>query len=431
MPTHLRRITKSSEKYSQRGIKLSKRVFFLNQPNRHRISSSSSSDSENDENTVRNGRTQRLSRRVFTLHKINNPSSNETGLSNPSHQNQRIEVQTIQNNEEENTSFQRNSLHQFQNAGTTYESDEYYENDDYFSEESSPPSTELSQDERDEDEQTLDELEQNLQDLERLRNITNQINAMIHQVRIPSPPGIQESYSANLRTDDRRSPTFDDFLNQLFLEFQDVENQIINTRNQQQRTENSNQEERVEERVEEGLEERIEDRIEERIEERIEDRIDEIVEERMEERIDDEEEAFRHRPLIPRSLSPEPVIQTLEEDMYEVYLRIARENAEARKRFRERMLRIGEIPYRTDFSNPTDFSEEQDQFTNESTKEVVPQSIHKEDPQNENEECIICMESLFSDHLEVLNCGHKFHAHCIAQWLCDNRTCPLCRTVVY
>lgn len=40
--------------------------------------------------------------------------------------------------------------------------------------------------------------------------------------------------------------------------------------------------------------------------------------------------------------------------------------------------------------------------------------------------CVICMESNFSDFVE-LDCGHKFHINCLHKWMLVNPICPICR----
>jgi hypothetical protein len=44
--------------------------------------------------------------------------------------------------------------------------------------------------------------------------------------------------------------------------------------------------------------------------------------------------------------------------------------------------------------------------------------------------CPICHET---DTVvrHTLDCNHTFHLHCIDRWLLKNRTCPLCRYIVY
>ena len=46
---------------------------------------------------------------------------------------------------------------------------------------------------------------------------------------------------------------------------------------------------------------------------------------------------------------------------------------------------------------------------------------------NQNEECCICLDSENTNPWSILPCGHKFHGHCISQWLRSNQTCPICR----
>lgn len=46
-------------------------------------------------------------------------------------------------------------------------------------------------------------------------------------------------------------------------------------------------------------------------------------------------------------------------------------------------------------------------------------------------DCIICMED-FEPGVggKKVPCGHVFHSSCIAQWLSDHNSCPLCRSTV-
>lgn len=47
---------------------------------------------------------------------------------------------------------------------------------------------------------------------------------------------------------------------------------------------------------------------------------------------------------------------------------------------------------------------------------------------DEPEMCCICYEK-FADDVFVTDCNHKFHHHCISQWIsqCRERSCPCCR----
>ena len=42
-------------------------------------------------------------------------------------------------------------------------------------------------------------------------------------------------------------------------------------------------------------------------------------------------------------------------------------------------------------------------------------------------ECSICWEEAESAGASRLQCGHSFHAACLAEWLARSLTCPLCR----
>jgi len=51
---------------------------------------------------------------------------------------------------------------------------------------------------------------------------------------------------------------------------------------------------------------------------------------------------------------------------------------------------------------------------------------------NHCDKCCICQEHLHEGKEHVLECGHKFHVHCILKWFreTDAKTaCPLCRDV--
>lgn len=39
------------------------------------------------------------------------------------------------------------------------------------------------------------------------------------------------------------------------------------------------------------------------------------------------------------------------------------------------------------------------------------------------------MNALFD--IEVLSCGHMFHAKCIQKWIKYKRSCPICRCIVF
>lgn len=44
------------------------------------------------------------------------------------------------------------------------------------------------------------------------------------------------------------------------------------------------------------------------------------------------------------------------------------------------------------------------------------------------EECIICFENIYKEHVPTYVCDHMFHEKCINSWLLINNTCPICRT---
>ncbi|KAL6845320.1 hypothetical protein ACP4OV_024815 [Aristida adscensionis] len=47
----------------------------------------------------------------------------------------------------------------------------------------------------------------------------------------------------------------------------------------------------------------------------------------------------------------------------------------------------------------------------------------------ENDACIICQEEYqLKDCIGTLDCGHRFHAECVKQWLMVKNLCPICKT---
>ena len=46
----------------------------------------------------------------------------------------------------------------------------------------------------------------------------------------------------------------------------------------------------------------------------------------------------------------------------------------------------------------------------------------------EHNECSICLNDFrVNETLSILPCGHLFHRDCIACWVCDHPSCPVCR----
>ena len=43
-----------------------------------------------------------------------------------------------------------------------------------------------------------------------------------------------------------------------------------------------------------------------------------------------------------------------------------------------------------------------------------------------HEECSICLDDIASK-CKKTSCGHKFHKHCLKQWMKENNVCPICR----
>ncbi|RWS15374.1 zinc finger-like protein [Dinothrombium tinctorium] len=48
-------------------------------------------------------------------------------------------------------------------------------------------------------------------------------------------------------------------------------------------------------------------------------------------------------------------------------------------------------------------------------------------PEIECKECNICKEDLTTEGVELLPCGHIFHAFCIKEWFGVRYNCPSCR----
>lgn len=45
------------------------------------------------------------------------------------------------------------------------------------------------------------------------------------------------------------------------------------------------------------------------------------------------------------------------------------------------------------------------------------------------DDCSICLENIIiEEHKNITTCNHIFHAKCMAKWILQNNSCPLCRT---
>ena len=42
-------------------------------------------------------------------------------------------------------------------------------------------------------------------------------------------------------------------------------------------------------------------------------------------------------------------------------------------------------------------------------------------------ECVICLDCCADEEFVLLDCGHRFHAGCVCNWLQRNCVCPTCR----
>ena len=55
----------------------------------------------------------------------------------------------------------------------------------------------------------------------------------------------------------------------------------------------------------------------------------------------------------------------------------------------------------------------------------------KEEINTSVELCSICIESYLPQQKSItLPCNHKFHSNCIKEWLEQELTCPMCRTLI-
>lgn len=58
--------------------------------------------------------------------------------------------------------------------------------------------------------------------------------------------------------------------------------------------------------------------------------------------------------------------------------------------------------------------------------------VNKEEEDNEEAECVVCLEKLFEKEKEEvvvkeMPCGHRYHGECIEKWLHMHGSCPMCR----
>jgi hypothetical protein len=50
--------------------------------------------------------------------------------------------------------------------------------------------------------------------------------------------------------------------------------------------------------------------------------------------------------------------------------------------------------------------------------------------EEEHNSCTICLDPLEINTIQLKNCHHEFHSHCIEEWLQINSSCPSCRNIV-
>ncbi|GER48195.1 RING/U-box superfamily protein [Striga asiatica] len=67
-------------------------------------------------------------------------------------------------------------------------------------------------------------------------------------------------------------------------------------------------------------------------------------------------------------------------------------------------------------------------------EEIISKNLKLKDDQcteddDPNKICVVCQDCLLRDHDKIagLDCGHDFHARCIAKWLMRKNSCPLCK----
>lgn len=68
--------------------------------------------------------------------------------------------------------------------------------------------------------------------------------------------------------------------------------------------------------------------------------------------------------------------------------------------------------------------------TNERSEENDEGASHTEQKNEHNDEdiqCSICLDSLSVSDTQILPCIHKFHESCITEWLKEKYSCPICR----
>jgi hypothetical protein len=72
-------------------------------------------------------------------------------------------------------------------------------------------------------------------------------------------------------------------------------------------------------------------------------------------------------------------------------------------------------------------------FTQQQDIEILPETISHSYFQPVNNpvgnECSICFEEQHNiSGIQLSQCRHFFHQHCITRWFQNNPSCPLCRT---
>mmetsp|Transcript_73853 Transcript_73853/g.171303 ORF Transcript_73853/g.171303 Transcript_73853/m.171303 type:complete len:303 (+) Transcript_73853:45-953(+) len=59
---------------------------------------------------------------------------------------------------------------------------------------------------------------------------------------------------------------------------------------------------------------------------------------------------------------------------------------------------------------------------------VYTDGAHEDRESEEDRTCMVCMETFAAgDRLRTLPCLHRYHQHCIDEWLTRHRECPICK----
>jgi hypothetical protein len=80
---------------------------------------------------------------------------------------------------------------------------------------------------------------------------------------------------------------------------------------------------------------------------------------------------------------------------------------------------------------PQELLEFYEQRNDEEMMERSAPVFHEEEDEKYHVGCCICDELILENQEQIIaKCKHKFHRPCIAKWLCEQNTCPLCRNAI-